>query len=55
MMKILIVPALATSSLAATNCNGRDFELSIDNWKSINADQSLRAFWNGGKDGEGVS
>lgn len=61
-MKLLILPAFLLIALAtattlpkrAVNCNGRKFDLSVDNWNKINADKSLRAFWRGGTDEEGV-
>lgn len=50
---------VATTAIALTpravNCNGRKFELSVDNWNKIKADESIRAFWEGGTDAEGVN
>ncbi|KAL8838836.1 MAG: hypothetical protein Q9170_001958 [Blastenia crenularia] len=62
-MKALII-AISTSTVLTTagplsgravNCNGRKFDLTVDNWNSINADQSMKAFWDGGTDAEGVT
>ena len=53
MRKVLLPLAFAGFAYATTNCNSRDFDLTPDNWNSINADKSLEAFWDGGTDGEG--
>lgn len=38
----------------ASNCNGAGYKPTVENWKDAKVDRSLRAFWDGGKDAEGV-
>ncbi|KAL8804126.1 MAG: hypothetical protein Q9182_002759 [Xanthomendoza sp. 2 TL-2023] len=61
-MKTLLAPILGlvvatTASVLsprAVNCNGRKFKLTVENWKDIKADESIRAFWEGKRDAEDV-
>ncbi|KAI4276848.1 MAG: hypothetical protein LQ337_002195 [Flavoplaca oasis] len=39
----------------AVNCNGRGFDLTVENWNKLRVDESIRAFWDGGKDAEDVN
>ncbi|KAL8850888.1 MAG: hypothetical protein Q9221_004201 [Calogaya cf. arnoldii] len=62
-MKTLAAPILALTVITtpsvltprAVNCNGQGFELSVENWKKLKVDASIRAFWHGGEDAEGVT
>ncbi|KAL9610260.1 MAG: hypothetical protein Q9167_005031 [Letrouitia subvulpina] len=41
-------------SSRSVNCNGRKYALTVNNWNEINADKSMKGFWDGGTDAEGV-
>lgn len=52
----LIVPMAASIiTPRAVNCNGRGFDLTVENWNKLRVDESIRAFWDGGKDAEDVN
>ncbi len=55
-MKTSLTLNCAFGALAsAVSCIDSEFALTVQNWNAINADASMKAFWDGGADNEGVS
>ena len=51
---LIVVTTASVLSPRAVNCNGDSFDLTVENWNKLKVDESIRAFWDGGKDAEGV-
>ncbi|KAI4261145.1 MAG: hypothetical protein L6R42_003652 [Xanthoria sp. 1 TBL-2021] len=51
---LIVVTSATVLVPRAVNCNGRSFDLTVDNWNKLKVDESIRAFWQGGTDAEGV-
>ncbi|KAL8869615.1 MAG: hypothetical protein Q9174_004144 [Haloplaca sp. 1 TL-2023] len=52
---LILVTTASVLTPRAVNCvDDPKYELSIKNWNRAKADDSLRAFWHGGEDAEGV-
>ncbi|KAL8881618.1 MAG: hypothetical protein Q9198_001212 [Flavoplaca austrocitrina] len=53
-LAIIVATAASVITPRAVNCNGDAFDLTVENWNKLRVDESIRAFWDGGKDAEGV-
>ena len=53
-LAIIVASAASVITPRAVNCNGDAFDLTVENWNKLRVDESIRAFWDGGKDAEGV-
>ncbi|KAL8982082.1 MAG: hypothetical protein Q9205_003308 [Flavoplaca limonia] len=53
-LAIIVATAASVITPRAINCNGDAFDLTVENWNKLRVDESIRAFWDGGKDAEGV-
>ncbi|KAL9633100.1 MAG: hypothetical protein Q9204_003536 [Flavoplaca sp. TL-2023a] len=53
-LAIIVATAASVITPRAVNCNGDAFDLTVENWNKHRVDESIRAFWDEGKDAEGV-